>query len=89
MSAWGDDGARVSDGSPAALTVLDSGRARTLVSRRAERLLDPNGEATFTVTSAGGLTELNAVRGAERADVDGVMDRRTLSEDVTCGRVMG
>ena len=82
VSAWGDDGARVSDGSLAALTVLDSEGGDVLVSP-AERLLDPNGEATFTVTSAGGLTELTLRVVLSAPTWDGVSRPANLSEDVT------
>ena len=82
VSAWGEDGASVSEGSLAVLTVLDSEGSDALVSP-AERLLDADGEATFTVTSAAGLTELTLRVVLSAPTWEGVSRPANLSEDVT------
>ena len=82
VSAWGEDGASVSEGSLAAVTVLDAEGSDVIVSP-AERLLDTDGEATFTVTSAGGLTELRLRVVLSAPAWDGVSRPTNLSEDVT------
>jgi hypothetical protein len=82
VSAWGEDGASVSDGSLATVTVLDAEGSDVVVSP-VELLLDTRGEATFTITSAGGLTDLT-LRVVLSAPVwEGVSRPANLSEDVS------
>ena len=82
VSAWGEDGASVSEGSLATVTVIDSEGSDALVSP-AERLLDEDGEATFTVTSAAGLTELTLRVVLTAPTWEGVSRPANLSEDLT------
>ena len=82
VSAWGDDGASVSDGSVAAVTVLEAEGSGVFVSP-GELLLDANGEATFTVTSGGGLTDLTLQVVVSAPSWDGVVQPTELIEELT------
>ena len=84
VSAWAEDGALVSDGSLATVTVLDAEGSDAVVTP-SERLLDADGEASFTVTSAGGLTELTLRVALTAPAWDGVSRPTSLSEDLTLG----
>lgn len=82
VNAWGEDGASVSEGSLAAVTVQDSEGSDVVVTP-SERLLDTDGEASFTVTSAGGLTELTLRVVLSAPAWEGVSRPANLSEDLT------